>query len=145
MIAVTVHWDRYANAAKKTTRSNDVNEQRVRQKRSDNSKDYNASAIELTRLNCDYVRSLSAPTELSRRCRRPYGAVTATLLRFYCVFFQKVEPRHVVCAWSMCAPSHGVLQCFSGPTATNEDTVAMESLLRELQRFTLFKDAGGSH
>lgn len=30
MIAVTVHWDRYANSAKKTTRSNDVNEQRVR-------------------------------------------------------------------------------------------------------------------
>lgn len=39
-------------------------------------------------LYCDYMRYLSVPEELQWHCWRPYGAVTATELRFDCGFIR---------------------------------------------------------
>lgn len=41
---------------------------------------------------CNYMRYLSAPTDLSWRCCKPYGGVTATPFRVLLRVYQNAEP-----------------------------------------------------
>lgn len=70
------------------------------------------------------MRYLSAPKELSERCWRPYVIVTATPLRFHCVFMRtQSHGAYFVHAQSV-RRRMAFYNVLDDPTATNEVVIA---------------------
>lgn len=101
-------------------------------------------------LHCDYVRYFSTPTEVSRRCSRTYGAVTATSLRFYCVFIRTKIHGAALCMLKGCAVGRRSTMFQAIPPRQINMPLLVKALQKILLRvpwrfkFTLSQDAAGS-
>lgn len=76
-------------------------------------------------------RAISAPTELSQRCWRPYGAGMAILPRLFCALIRTC---------SKCAPRHGAL---GDPTTSMEIAWPCCSVTTAMLEFGIFHGGPG--